>query len=88
MAALLGWGEPKVGESTAAHADAAHILLNAWVTDVPISGMRVLSLSKRFSLFLSFSFRLSLFPLTPPTYWLAKSVDRAEYPKVGSLSDV
>ena len=33
-----GFGEPKPEDGTAAHADAAHTLLNAWVTKTPITG--------------------------------------------------
>eukprot|EP00729_Bicosta_minor_P017574 gene17574-27678_t len=32
-----GFGEPKPEDGTAAHADAAHTLLNAWVTKTPIT---------------------------------------------------
>ena len=38
MATHLGWGEAKVEEGNAAHAAAAHTLLNAWVTNTPITG--------------------------------------------------
>ena len=58
MATHLGWGEAKVEEGNAAHAAAAHTLLNAWVTNTPITGKLGENLSAKPSFIFSHPYSL------------------------------